>query len=144
MPTLPNCMYILLSSYSSISWKFLTLALSTLPLKFSTNACTCSFHFGGLLKKNIIFSVSLLSNFPYIESFTTSVSGQISSCPSLFTIGISTFILLGPFEPSTFVSYWTTAYCLLASSFFNDFFGFSLLSNTQNSVPRKFDRTFPK
>ena len=105
LPTRPNCMYILLSSYSSISWKFLTLALSTRPLKFSTKACTYSFHFGGLLKKNMMSLASLLSNFPYIVSECCSVSGQNSSCPSRFTIGKSTFILLGPLDPNTFVSY---------------------------------------
>jgi hypothetical protein len=59
-------------------------------------------------------------------------------------MGIKTFIRLGPLDPKTFVSYYTTAYCLLASALFADFFGFSLLSKTQNSVPRKFDRTLPK
>jgi len=39
-PILPNCMWIRLSSNSSINWKFFTDALSTLPLKLSTNACT--------------------------------------------------------------------------------------------------------
>jgi hypothetical protein len=113
-------------------------------LKFRTNAYTYSFHLGGLLKKNIIFSVSLLSNFPYIDSFTSSVSAHSSSYPSLFTIGIKTFILLGPFDPKTFVSYYTTAYYLLDSALFYDFLGLSLLSKTQNSVPKKFERTFPK
>lgn len=127
-PTRPNCMYILLSSYSSINWKFFTLALSTRPLKFRTNACTCSFHFGGLLKKNMMSFESLLSNFPCIVSVCTSVSGQKSSCPSRLTIGRRTFILLGPFDPSTLVSYYTTPYCYLRSSCFALFFGFSLLS----------------
>ena len=143
-PTLPNCMYILLSSYSSMSQKFLTLALSTRPLKFSTNAYTYSFHFGGLLKKNIISSVSLSANFPWIVSFSTSVSAHPISWPSLFTIGSNTFILLGPLDPSTLVSYQTTPYQFLASSLSSTFFGFSLESKRQNSVPKKLDLTLPR
>ena len=129
LPTRPNCMYILLSSYSSINQKFFTLALSTRPLKLSTKACTCSFHFGGLLKKNMMSLASLLSNLPWIVSACCSVSGQKSSYPSRFTIGNRTFILRGPLEPRTFVSYYTTPCCYRISSFFAAFFGFSLLSN---------------
>jgi hypothetical protein len=75
------------------------------------------------------FLVSPLPNFPYIESFSISVSGHFNASPSLFTIGSSTFILLGPLDPNTFVSYYTTPYCYLKSSVFPLFFGFSLLSN---------------
>lgn len=84
------------------------------------------------------------SFFLNLLSFLTSFIGrQRALRPWLSIAGSNTFIFLGPLDPSTFVSYITTPNCLRILWEATFFLGFSPASNTWNSVPRKFDLSFP-
>ena len=74
MPTLPNCSITSsVSSSSSASWKFFTLACVTRPLKLRQYACIWSFHFGDLLRRTMMSSLcpfrtaSTMPSFPLLS-----------------------------------------------------------------------------
>lgn len=65
--------------------------------------------------------------------------------PYRSTFGSKTFIRRGPLLPRTLVSYWTTpCWYRRLSLAYTAFLGPLPLSKIANSVPKKFDLTFPK